>query len=307
VDSEPVVSSPLRYFQNIIASTRAGARAHADPEREVWELRIWDPKPICLTIFTLFSPGHLLLYYTLLPTASLDPRPSLTIVKAMFFGVLLSFQLGLMKTSFSQQAKDTTLLQSQVMNEYDVKFVRPALNHTVRDVGCQTRESSASPRGYRTREVDVYMPTTIIKRAFSTNPNPNYARHYDPDNLSSVSAQQHLTRASGNNSTPPPILKTPAASTYSHAETQSAYSTYGNGGPADFSSPLKAHHEKLRERVPVRASDGGNMGVYTHPASPLKRAAGSGSQARIAGRPSTPGDGRSGYADGVRRRDTGRY
>jgi hypothetical protein len=240
----------------------------------------------------------------MLPTATLDPRPSLTIVKAMFFGVLLSFQLGLMKTNFSQQAKDTTLLQSQVMNEYDVKFVRPALNHTVRDVGCQTRESATSPRGHRTREVDIYMPTTIIKRAFTTNPNSNYARHYDPDNLLGISAQQHHTRTSGNSLTPPSILKTPAASGYSHAETQSAYSTYSNAG-ADFSSPLKAHHEKLRERVPARG-DGGSLGVYTHPASPLKKTVGS-SQARVAGRTSTPGEGRSSFADGVRRRDTGRY
>jgi hypothetical protein len=224
----------------------------------------------------------------------------------MFFGVLLSFQLGLMKTSFSQQAKDTTLLQSQVMNEYDVKFVRPALNHTVRDVGCQTRESAISSRGHRTREVDLYMPTTIIKRAFSTNPNSNYARHYDPDNLLNVSAQQHHSRTSGNSLTPPSILKTPAASAYTNAEMQSAYSAYGDGGPADFSSPLKAHHEKLRERIPARG-DGGSMSVYTHPASPLKRTAGSSSQARIAGRMSTPGDSRSGHGEGTRRRDTGQY
>jgi hypothetical protein len=49
------------------------------------------------------------------------------------------------------------------------------------------------------------------------------------------------------------------------------------------------------------------MSVYTHPASPLKRTVGSNSQSRVAGRTSTPGEGRSGHGDGVRRRDTGRY
>lgn len=304
VDSEPIVSSPLRYLQNVISSTSAAARAHADPEKEVWELRVWDPKSICLTIFTLFSPGHLIVYYILLPPETLDPRPSLTIVKAMAFGALLTVQLRMLKTSFSQQAKDSALIQSQVMHEYDTKYVQPSLHRIVRDVGVQTQAASQTSRGRRVREVDTYAPTTLVKRTFVTNPNPNYARHYDPDSVSAVQPQLSRRQSGHNPTLGTPVLDTPAINGYVNAQTQSAYSTASTAAP-DFSSPLKPHHEKLRERTPARG-DGGSMGVYTHAASPLKKAV-SNSQIRSGPRLSTPGTSRSGLLDNTRRRDTGRF
>lgn len=309
VDSSPASSSPLRYLQDIIASTTASSRAYPDAEREVWEVSIWDPKPVNLALFTLFSPGHLLLYFALLPPASLDPRPSVTVLTAIAFGVLLSVQLGLLKSSFSQQAKDSALVHGEVMNEYDTKFVRPSLNRPVRDVGIQTRESAMTPRGTKTREVDVYTPTTIVNRGFRTNPNPNYAKQYDPNNLSTPEegpARSHGTAA--------PSLVTPTNG-YVNGYTQSSYSRPSTSG-ADFSSPLKPHHERLRERSPVKG-DGGSMGVYKHAASPLRKAASSSllrpGQDRADGRvgsplkrTGTPG-GPAGGLDNARRRDTGRF
>ena len=263
---------------------------------------MWDPKPINLAIFTLFSPGHLLLYYSLLPPATLDPRASVTVLTAIAFGTLLSIQLIFLKASFSQQANDSALVHGEVMNEYDTKFVRPSLNRPVRDVGIQTRESAMTPRGTKTREVDIYTPTTIINRGFRTNPNPNYANQYDPNHL--ASSQEGIGRRAStlpvSRSTSTPSLVTPTAG-------------YVNGytGTADFSSPLKAHHERLRERSPVKG-DGGSMGVFTHAASPLKKT-GSSSHFKPDGRPgsalkrvSTPGTG-SGGGIGGPRRATGHY
>lgn len=134
VDSSPASSSPVRYLQNILASTTASSRAYPDAEREVWELALWDPKPFNLTIFTLFSPGHLIIYYLLLPPDAMDPRPSVTVATAIAFSALLSLQLWFMRTSFVQQNKDTSLIHGEVMNEYDTKFVHPFLNRPVRDV-----------------------------------------------------------------------------------------------------------------------------------------------------------------------------
>lgn len=312
VDSSPMSSSPLRYLQTVIKSATASSRAYPDAEREVWELAIWDPKPFNLTLFTLFSPGHLLLYFSLLPPPSLDPRPSVTVLTALAFGTLLSLQLGFLKTSFSQQSKDSALVHGEVMNEYDTKFVRPSLNRPVRDVGIQTRESATSPRGTRTREVDIYTPTTIVNRGFRTNPNPNYASQYDPDSLSTPEDGP----ARRNNATP--SLATPTPSTYVKGYSQSSYSRHStSGGPADFSSPLKPHHERLRERSPIKG-DGGSMGVYSHAASPLRKAASSShlkpSVNGSAGRPasplkrvSTPGGGLGFDGGPARRRETGRF
>ena len=254
----------MRYLQSALASATASSRAHPDAEREVWELSVWDPKPASLTIFTLFSPGHLLLYFSLLPPTTRDPRPSVTVLTAIAFGTLLSLQLGLLRTSFSQQAKDSALVHGEVLNEYDTKFVRPSLNRPVRDVGTQTRESAVTPRGTRTREVDVYTPTTIVNRGFRTNPNPNYAAQYDPDNLSTPTEMRHPAPASSRGLvTPTPLTN---GGVYVNGSTQSRAST------AEFSSPLKPHHERLRERSP-RKGDGGSLGVHSHVASPLRSSA----------------------------------
>ena len=316
VDSSPMSSSPLRYLQTVIASATASSRAYPDAEREVWELSVWDPKPFNLTVFTLFSPGHVLLYYSLLPPALLGPRPSVTVLKAIAYGALLSLQLVFLKTSFSQQAKDASLVHGEVMNEYDTKFVRPSLNRPVRDVGIQTRESATSPRGARAREVDVYTPTTIVNRGFRVNPNPNYAKQYDPNHYSAPEdgpARQP----------PPPLGRTPSLTTPTTNTMQSSYyrpSTASSAAGPDFSSPLKPHHERLRERSPQKG-DGGSLGVYSHAASPLRKAASTnhlrpnGISSVAGGRPmsplkrmSTPGSG-AGLDGGAsaRRRETGRF
>ncbi|CAK4030774.1 unnamed protein product [Lecanosticta acicola] len=309
VDSSPASSSPLRLLQNVIASSSAASRAYPDAEREVWELSIWDPKPFNLAIFTLFSPGHILVYFLLLPPAALDPRPSVAVFTAIAFSALLSLQLWFLRTSFGQQAKDTALIHGEVMSEYDTKFVHPNLNKAVRDVGIQTRESAISPRGTRTREVDVYTPTTIVKRGFRPNPNPNYASQYDPDNLAGQAGDSRRSSSFGT-----PILETPSNG-YVNAHTQSAYS---RPSVADFSSPLKPHHERLRDRSPMKG-DGGSMGVYNHVASPLRKTASSnqlrtgreGLDVRRSGsglkRMSTPGDGGNYGPEITRRRETGRY
>jgi hypothetical protein len=321
VDSSPVSSSPLRYLQNVISSTGAPSRTYPDAEREVWELNVWDPKPVHLTIFTLFSPGHLILYYSLLPPAPMDPQPSVVVVKAIFYAALISVQLWFLRSSFSQQSKDASLVHGEVMNEYDTKFVRPSLNRPVRDVGIQTRESAMTPRGTKTREVDIYTPTTIINRGFRTNPNPNYASQYDPDNL--AAQPEPSSRRTSNIGLSAAALVTPSANAYAQTNgypSTSAWSRPSTGGGPDYSSPLKPHHERLRERSPQKG-DGGSMGVYSHAASPLRKAASSSHLTRQtdggrSGSPlkrmSTPGgvDGAGesgGGARGVRRRETGRF
>lgn len=306
-------NSPLRYLQDVFAQATASSRAYPDAEKEVWEISVWDPKPFSLTVFTLFSPGHLLLYYALLPPAALDPRPSATVLLAILFGTLLSVQLGLLKTSFGRQAKDTAVIHGEVMNEYDNKFVHPTLNRPVRDVGIQTRESALSPRGTRTREVDVYTPTSIVNRGFRTNPNTNYAKQYDPDDLASKPDARRRS-SYGSSSSATPAARTPAPDGYVNGYTQSQerppLASMRTGSSADFSSPLKPHHERLRARSPVKG-DGGNMGVYSHAASPIRRSAGGGGgvlredeNRRVAS--PLKRSGVLGPAEG-RRRETGRF
>lgn len=306
VDSSPMSSSPLRYMQAVLTSATASSRAYPDPEREVWELNLWDPKPFNLNIFTLFSPGHIVIYSLLLPPTASDPRPSVTVFTAMAFSALLSAQLWMLKASFSQQAKDSALIHGEVMNEYDTKYVHPNLIRPMRDVGIQTRVAGNTSRTNHTREIDVYTPTTIIKRGFRTHPNPNYAREYDPYGL--ASRPEDSKRNPGFPDTPTNGYVNRTTQSYSRPST----------ALTDFSSPLKPHHERLRERSPIKG-DGGSMGVYSHAASPLRKAASSNHLKPLAGdlrrttlgsplnRRSASGPGGADPLDLARRRDTGRF
>ncbi|KAF2805495.1 uncharacterized protein BDZ99DRAFT_574422 [Mytilinidion resinicola] len=266
VDSSPIASSPLRFLSNMMSGTTAESRAHPDAARDVWEVAVWDPNPLCLELFCWFSPVHVMTYYFFLPLAPLEPQPMSKIATMISVVVLLSVQLHFLRTSFAQQSKDSALIQREVMNEYDTKFVHPALQRPVRDVGVQMppprrRESG---RGIIT-EVDTYTPTTIINRGFRTNPNPSYASQYDPeDNLSKpeprISRRSSMTPSLHNaNGYFPPVSTSTST--------------------ADFSSPIRPVKQLPAMRQPkfrqsdVGAGDGGSLGVYSHAASPLRKAA----------------------------------
>lgn len=247
VDSSPFVSTPLRMLQDTLLSSSAQGRAHPDATRDVWEVNVWDPTPLCLRIFCLFSPAHVLIYDLFLPLNPLDSRPSVTVATTAFMAFLLSLQLAMMQSSFQQQARDTALIHKEVQHEYDTKFVQPIIYHPVRDAGTQVISEDVPARTY---EVLVSPPKTYVNRGFKPKPNTNYAKHYDPDGFSTP--QQHYSR-----STSTPILHTPP-----------------QGSAADYSTPSKAGGTPGQLPSAMRRTtggDGGHMGVYSHGSSPLKK------------------------------------
>ncbi|KAE9363431.1 hypothetical protein N431DRAFT_355773 [Stipitochalara longipes BDJ] len=256
VDSSPVASSPLRFLTTILGDTSAESRAHPDPTRDVWELAIWDPLPICLRLFCFFSPGHVLVYWLFLPTLAEDPRPSVTVFTTIILEILLSSQLFLLQSAFSRQEKDSAIIHKEVMSEYDIKYVHPRLNPLVRDVGTQFAGPDSETR-QEIGEVDTYTPTIILKRGFRTNPNPNYAKHLDPDNTGGIPQRSFS----------PTPSTTPAA--------------YSSREPTPFTGatprpPLRQpqFRQSLSGAVSAgtSASDGGSLGIYSHANSPLKKA-----------------------------------
>jgi len=195
----------------------------------------------------------------------------------MFIAALLSVQLYFLYTSFSQQIKDSSLIQKEVMNEYDTKFVHPSLTRPVRDVGIQ----SPPPRSMHDREVDTYTPTHVINRGFHTNPNPAYAAQYDPDNLLQQPQRPNLGRTST------PAFPTPQMNGYTNTKDTQITPA------ADLSSPIRqtvaerrsgtgslharpvANPATRRSDYGNSGGDGGSLGVYSHAASPLRKAASS--------------------------------
>ncbi|KAI1819416.1 hypothetical protein F4861DRAFT_138650 [Xylaria intraflava] len=182
VQSSPVSSSPLRILADVVMPESAESRAHPDSTRDVWEISVWDPLPICLRLLCLFSPGHVLVYMMFLPMAPLDARPSVTVFNCLVLQVILSAQLILFQSRFSQQSKDASIIQKEVMHEYNTKFVHPLAYPTVRDAGTQF---SRDDFGNDTELVEVGTPTVQLRRSFKTRPNLNYAKHFDPENTGS--------------------------------------------------------------------------------------------------------------------------
>ncbi len=239
----------------MLAGENAEARSHPDATRDVWEIAVWDPTPISLRMFCLFSPGHVLVYWLFLPTAISDPRPSTTVITTMILAGLLSAQLLLLQTSFSQQSKDSSVIHKEVMNEYDTKYVHPRTQPLMRDVGTQFSVSEAPANSLPLSEdeydsVDVYPPTFIINRGFHTKPNPAYVKHVDPEG-SSYRPSSSRGVATGVAST----IQTPL-----HLR--------------DASSPIRP--QTAIRQPQFRGSgvgDGGSLGVFSHANSPLRKSA----------------------------------
>lgn len=247
-----------RLFENPMHNAPGTPSAHRvqvdsspkspDPISEVWELALWDPLPVCLRLFCLFSPGHVLIYWLFLPISPLDPRPSTTVVTTIVLAALLSAQLLFLQSNYAQQTKDMAIIHKEVLNEYDTKYVHPRLNPLVRDVGTQYTTSNDGIDKEGGNEVVTYTPTTILRRGFRINPNPNYAKLLSQPSIP----------------TPNPIFETPAS--YTRRD----------------STPLRTSDTAIRQPQfrqstttnlsKVGTGDGGSLGVYTHVNSPLKKA-----------------------------------
>lgn len=251
VDSTPMAASPLRYFANAI-SRPAESRAHPDAQRDVWELAVWDPLLICVRMFCMFSPGHVLVYWLFLPTQVSDPRPSVTIVTTLFLTALLSVQMSFLSSSFTQQAKDSALVHKEVLREYDNKYVHPRTQPLMRDVGTQFSEEDEANR------VDTFTPTFVIQRGFKTSPNPNYVSHVDPEGV--TPRRQPFT--------------TPTASSYKTP-----------GHLRDASPVVRPSATSIRQPqfrpAPTSTGDGGSLGIYSHANSPLRKATSTNPDRRI--------------------------
>ncbi|MCJ1478570.1 hypothetical protein MMC13_007251 [Lambiella insularis] len=259
VDSSPMSSSPLRFLTNILGSITAEARAYPDASRDVWEISVWDPIPLCLKMFCLFSPGHVLVYWFFLPVSSQDPRPSTTVVTTIALIAVLSVQLTVLQGNYSQQSKDSSLIHKEVMNEYDTKYVHPLAHPLVRDVGTQVsgfRHSfdTESPDENHGESVDTYMPVIVANRGYRTKPNPNYIDHVDPQGAHRRATTPLRTRPNGVISS----FQTPA-----HLR--------------DDSSPIQprtaVRQSQMTANVGAGTGDGGSLGVYSHAHSPLKKSA----------------------------------
>ncbi|KAF4977066.1 hypothetical protein FZEAL_6344 [Fusarium zealandicum] len=251
-------STPLRYLASIIAPETAESRAHPDRASDVWELSVWDPLPVSLRLFCLFGPGHVLVYMFFLPLASLDPRPSMTVFNTLLLQIIISGQLLFFCSRFKQQAKDMAVIQKEVMREYDDKFVHPRVHPVVRDVGTQFCEDQ--PGEYQAF-VQAGTPNTQIRRSFQVHANP-YTHPVD-----TPEAQAITPTPTPSNVMRPQMFTPPTASRRSELfrpATSQRSSTPRQSLPLGYTSTGTSSAVQ-------NMNFGGNMGIYTHNKSPLKK------------------------------------
>lgn len=272
VQSSPAASSPMRFLTDLITSESAESRAHPDRTRDVWELSVWDPLPISLQICCWFGPGHVLVSWMFLPVSQLDAWPSIVGFKWFVLQGIISAQMYLLSSQYSQQNKDTAIIQKEVMHEYDTKFVHPHLYPIVRDASTQI---SQDEDGNDQEFVAVGTPTTVLRRGFKANPNPNYAKHIDPEGIAS-------SRSSPSSMTPPGLFTPPVArhsdafacgikqrqAGLRHSTSGFSNSVVSRNSPAVSTSVSTSTGTTQTQNQP----HGGYLGVYTHPSSPLKKA-----------------------------------
>ncbi|KAK9849909.1 uncharacterized protein MYU51_013109 [Penicillium brevicompactum] len=255
VDSSPMMASPLRYIANALSTDSARSRAHPDAQRDVWELAIWDPSPLCLRLFCLFSPGHVLVYWLFLPTQLSDPRPSVTIVTTIILTALLSVQMSFISSSYKQQVKDQKVVHKEVFKEYDTKYVQPRTHPLMRDVG--TQFSDVQPEHPKSEDdlnrVETYTPTVIINRGFKTSPNPNYLKHVDPEGFTPARQTNTSTPVSAMFQGPPTISR--------------------DGSPLARGSGRTTMRQPQFRSTGTTPGDGGSLGIYSHANSPLRKSA----------------------------------
>lgn len=277
VQSSPVASSPLRFIADMITSDSAESRAHPDKSRDVWELSVWDPLPVCVRLACLFSPGHVLVYLIFLPLAPLDPRPSVTVFNSLILQVVLSAQMLLLSSRYLQQAKDSAIVQKEVFHEYDAKFVQPRIHPIVRDVGTQMSDDQP----VISREfVQVGTPTTLIRRSFISHGNP----HVDSEEATPIKRFNSPSLRAGN--VMKPQIFTPATASRRTELFTPALSSHRSSGirhslPAGYTpssnvpaayTPAPPSTSTVGTSTGMNTNFGGSLGVYSHQKSPLKKA-----------------------------------
>ena len=271
VDSSSAASSPLRFLSGVIGSSTDDGPQYEDTPT-VWELSVWDPLPVCLRLFVLFSPGHVLIVRLFLPYAPHDARPSVTVSQTLLLCALLSVQGHFLQKRFSQQGKDTTKIHSEVSKEYDHKFVQPnAHRNPVRDVGTQAphlRPVWDEGQGEWTAIPEVVSGKAYVSpRGFRIMPSAAYAKQqYDGPAVEPTSRYKTPDMLS-----PPPHAPSWAGSGDASSPIRSPTRPFQQPKRGGYSNAATATGPAAAASAPT--GDGGSLGVYTHAASPLRKAA----------------------------------
>ncbi|KAH8927443.1 hypothetical protein BT69DRAFT_1278021 [Atractiella rhizophila] len=123
------------WFLEEIVGYQPNISGHEDEDVIlVQQLHIWDPDEFTLHLFRLYSPPVPILYFLL-------EQGNVFIV--MFAIAIISFLTSSLIKLYDQQAKDKLLVHTEVLQEYNDRFVYPHVFPVKRDAQTQTETTNA--------------------------------------------------------------------------------------------------------------------------------------------------------------------
>lgn len=295
VDSSPT-TTPLNVLGRITEPFRFGDasdRVYPDEHKDVWQVEVWDPTPMSLHLFSIFSPVHVAIYFLSLPIASNRVSRSPLIgyesgvnaatvyLTVILTQIILSLQIIFLKSQFIQQTHDHAIINKEVMHEYDAKYVHPRLNVLKRDVAVQCADDRTGERA----SAQVYTPQSN-RAGFKTYANPNYAEltmqsQLPPGSatrspgLGGFSGHSGFAPASSTPSMPPQRIKGPrfetvrrnrSSSDWGSLSSTAGTQTFQNGN--DSLDTTERLRERRRERERERTN--GDIDYEPHLTSRLR-------------------------------------
>ncbi|KAG8768085.1 hypothetical protein FRC20_011018 [Serendipita sp. 405] len=99
---------------------------------KIQRVEMWDPSQRELVLFQTYSPLHAMLWYII----QSNNWMIMCCIMAM-----TSFQLGIVVKSYSHLVKDRQIVDAEVLNEYQQRFVNPRLNVVKKDACVMTHEA----------------------------------------------------------------------------------------------------------------------------------------------------------------------
>ncbi|KAF8709476.1 AAA domain, partial [Rhizoctonia solani] len=112
----------------ILGSRKATGKSAAN----VQQLDVWNPGELELSVFTIYSPAHALLWMIF---------SSHTWFVALILMAFISGQIFVLTRSYEGLLKDRRILQGEVMHEYNEKFVYPRVMPVRKDACVMTHEA----------------------------------------------------------------------------------------------------------------------------------------------------------------------
>ncbi|KAK9460533.1 uncharacterized protein V1516DRAFT_676954 [Lipomyces oligophaga] len=179
-----VASEPSTPAAKVMRAFKLSGKSNED--QEFWELKVWNPSPFNLNLYTTFSPLHAYLMNTTTYT---------TFIRNVLLCVFVSLQTYILIRLFTQFSKDKQLLYSEMFEEYEKKVVRPKTSIIRREVAVGTDGSvevhtPQLDRTFVTRDIrpnasssstpSLFATPIFVSpnKPFSTSNSPSLEAHY---------------------------------------------------------------------------------------------------------------------------------